>query len=236
MERVLEQLIERLTKAFGERLKSVILYGSAASGEREDKFSDYNILCVLREVTPRELADSNPIVHWWREQGNPSPLLLSEEEARNSADCFPIEFHDICERRRVLYGEDAMANVEIDDCFYRAQVEYELRSKLLRLRQKAAGLLKDKNNLRVLMADSVSTFCVLFRHALHLSGQPASFGKRKSVEEASAFFGLDQAPFMTLLDIREERIKPRDVDPAPLLASYMREIQKVIDAVDRLEK
>lgn len=236
MERLLEQLVDRLTKTFGVRLKSVILYGSAASGEREDRFSDYNVLCVLREVTPRELADSTAIVHWWREQGNPSPLMLSEEEVRNAADCFPIEFHDICERRRVLYGGDAVAELVIHDHFYRAQVEYELRSKLLRLRQKAAGTLTDKNNLRVLMADSVSTFCVLFRHAMRLTGAQAPFEKRGAVQAASAHFGFDAAPFLQLLDLRGNKVKPREVDPVPLLGHYMRQIQVVIDAVDRLEK
>ncbi|MGE5489249.1 MAG: hypothetical protein ACM3ZB_15650 [bacterium] len=236
MERLLEQLVDRLKKAFGVRLKSVILYGSAASGEREDRFSDYNVLCVLREVTPRELADSAAIVHWWREQGNPSPLMLSEEEVRNAADCFPIEFHDILERRRVLHGEDAVAGLVIHDHFYRAQVEYELRSKLLRLRQKAAGTLTDKNNLRVLMADSVSTFCVLIRHAMRLTGAQAPFEKRGVVQAASAHFGFDAAPFLRLLDLRENKVKPREVDPVPLLGHYMRQIQVVIDAVDRLEK
>ena len=39
----------------------------------------------------------------------------------------------------------------IDDSFYRAQVEHELRAKLLRLRQKAAGMLSDQDLLRRLL-------------------------------------------------------------------------------------
>ena len=152
MERVLTQLVERLTKAYGDRLKSVLLYGSAAVGDYHAKYSDLNVLCVLAEVTPRELEESGPILRWWREKGNPSPLMLSEEEIRNSTDCFPIEFHDIRERHRVLQGEDVVLNLEVDRCFYRAQVEHDLRAKLLRLRQKAAGLLgSDKDQLRELL-------------------------------------------------------------------------------------
>ena len=89
-----------------ERLRSVILYGSAAAGEHNEQFSDLNVLCVLARVTPAELADAEPIFKWWRALGNPSPLLLSEEELRTSTDCFPIEFHDMQERRRVLFGTD----------------------------------------------------------------------------------------------------------------------------------
>ena len=85
---------------------SVVLYGSAAAGEHNEHFSDINVLCVLTRVTPAELAGSEPIFKWWRALGNPSPLLLSEEELRTSTDCFPIEFHDMQERRRVLFGPD----------------------------------------------------------------------------------------------------------------------------------
>ncbi|HEY1204296.1 MAG: nucleotidyltransferase domain-containing protein [Bryobacteraceae bacterium] len=236
MERLLTQLVDRLKKAYGDRLKSVMLYGSAAAGDHHAKYSDINVVCILADVTPRELGESTAIVRWWREKGNPSPLLLTEEEVRDSADCFPIEFHDIRERHRVLYGEDFASGLEIDKRFYRAQVEHDLRAKLLRLRQKAAGVLGDANLLRTLLAESVSTFSVLFRHALLLHGVEAGFGKREVIEQARERFGIDAAPFLKLLDVREEKIKPRDIEPVPLLADYLKQIQTVIDAVDRLEK
>jgi predicted nucleotidyltransferase len=236
MERLLTQLVDRLKKAYGDRLKSVMLYGSAAAGDHHAKYSDINVVCVLADVTPRELGESTAIVRWWREKGNPSPLLLTEEEVRDSADCFPIEFHDIRERHRVLYGEDFAAGLEIDRSFYRAQVEHDLRAKLLRLRQRAAGVLADPNLLRNLLAESVSTFCVLFRHALLLHGAEAPFGKRDVIAQAAERFGMDAAPFLRLLDVREEKIKLKDIEPTALLADYLKQIQKVVEAVDRLEK
>ena len=88
----LKELVEKLESAYSGRLVSVILYGSAAAaaaGDHHRKFSDLNVLCVLKEITPRELADGEPVMQWWREQGHPSPLLMCEEEAHQSADCFP---------------------------------------------------------------------------------------------------------------------------------------------------
>ncbi len=236
MQDQLKQLVDRLQKTFGDRLVSVILYGSAAVGDHHGRFSDLNILCVLRQVTPRELGESEPIFRWWRNLGNPAPLLLSGDEVRTSTDCFPIEFHDIKEHHRVLAGEDMVAQVEIDYSFYRAQVEHELRAKMLRLRQKAAGVLSDAALLRRLLADSISTFCVLFRHALLLAGCEARWAKREVIDAAREKFGLDPAPFHALLDLREGKVKPRDLDAAPLLESYLKEIHVVVDAVDRLDK
>jgi predicted nucleotidyltransferase len=236
MERVLNQLVERLTKSYGERLVSVVLYGSAAVGDHHGRFSDINILCILREVTPRELNDSASVFQWWQKMGNPSPLLFGLEEFRTSTDCFPIECHDIRERHRILHGEDVVKDLEVDDSFYRAEVEHELRAKLLRLRQKAAGVMHARDLLLGLLADSVSTFCVLFRHALLLHGAEAAFEKRTVIDQVTARFGIEPSPFRALLDLREKKIKAREIQPGPLFESYLKQIQVVVDAVDRLEK
>ena len=234
MEQKLQDLVDRLKKAHQDRLVSVILFGSAASADHHGEFSDLNVLCVLTRVTPAELGASEPIFKWWRD-GNPSPLLLSEEEVRTSTDCFPIEFHDMQERRQVLFGQDVIEKLVIDRSFYRAQVEHDLRAKLLRLRQKAAGVLGDKQSLLRLMMESVSTFLVLSRHALLLGGIATGWQKRE-VSRHLAALQVDATPFDTLLDLRERKKKPGDVDVEPLFASYLKQIEAVVAHVDRLEK
>lgn len=231
---ILDQLVGKLQTALGPELVSVVLYGSAATGDHNEKFSDYNILCVLRQLGTSELRAAEPVFRWWREKGNPAPLLMTEEEVRTSTDCFPIEFHDIREHHRILYGPNLVAALEIDVSFYRAQVEHELRAKLLRLRQKASGVLSDKDVLTRMMADSIATFSVLFRHALLLAGQPGPASRRKIVAAAAEYFALDPAPLTTLLGIREGGARPRDVEPETLLAAYMKQVEKVVAAVDLL--
>src|SRR5580698_9514366 len=181
----LDQLVEKLRQALPDDLISVVLYGSAAVGDHDGKFSDYNVLCVLGRLTPAQLRATESVFRWWRGQGNPSPLLLTKHELETSTDCFAIEFHDIKEHHRILYGADVVSSLTIDRCFYRAQVEHDLRAKLLRLRQKAA--------------------CVLFRHALILHDDAAPAKKREVIARAQERFGIDPAPFYALLDQRGER-------------------------------
>lgn len=236
MQPALDQLVARLAKAHGDQLVSVVLYGSAAAGEHDKNFSDINILCVLREITPHELSASEAVFKWWRTQGHPPPLVLSEHEVETATDCFAIEFHDIKQRHRILHGKDVVSPLIVDNSFYRAQVEHELRAKLLRLRTKAAGILSDRDLLARLLADSISTFCVLFRHALLLHGVEAEPRKRAIIDQCRATFGIDATPFQQLIDAREDRIPLKKLDPEPLLGSYLRECSIVIDAVDRLDK
>ena len=236
MEKLLEQLVGKLAKRSESGWFRSCCTGRRAAGDHDGKFSDLNILCVLSRVTPDELRVSEEIFRWWRDQGSPSPLLLSEQELTTSADCFAIEFQDIQRQNRLLHGRDLVTGLAIGDVFYRAQVEHDLRAKMLRLRQKAAGMLSEPDLLRRLLLDSVSTFCVLFRHALMLHGVERPASKREVVRKTKENFGIDALPFEKLLDIREDRMKPRDVEPVALLGSYLLAISTVIDAVDRLEK
>jgi hypothetical protein len=235
MQKLLDELLDKLRKTFDQRLVSVILYGSAAGNDTQERFSDLNILCVLSQVTPAELADGEAVFRWWRGHGHPSPLLLSRVEVATSTDCFPMEFHDLAETRRVLHGEDVCRGLVIDTRFYRAIVEHELRARLLRLRQKAGSLMSDREVLTRLMADSVATFCVLGRHALRLAGRTAPARKRDVAAALESDLGIRVPSFYKLLDLREGVLKPRGIDPVPLLASYLTEIGALVALVDGLK-
>jgi hypothetical protein len=230
----LDQIVARLQSALDNRLVSVILYGSGATGDVQQGFSDLNVLCVLSEITPRELHAVAPVFRWWRGLGNPAPLLLTRTEFQTSTDCFAIEFRDIREQHRILYGEDVVSDLMVDDSFYRAQVEHELRAKLLRLRHKAAGVLGDRQLLSRLLADSLSTFCVLFRHSLILHGIEMGLGKRETIAKAAEQFRISTEPFDRLFEFRDGKAAGREVDFEKLLADYMQQISIVIEAVDRL--
>lgn len=229
----LEELVPKLELAFSGRLVSVVLYGSAASGQ-SDRFSDLNILCVLKEITPRELEEGEPVLHWWRELGHPSPLLMSEEEVTKSADSFPIEFRDMQQRRKVLYGPDPIEDLVVHDTHYRTQVEHELRSSLLRLRQHAASILSEPVALAGLCADSVTTFCVLGRHALILAGETPAEDRRAMVRQLGAAIDADMAAFESLLDIRESQ-QTAVPGITELFASYLVSIGKLVSFVDGLK-
>ena len=236
MEQQLKQLVEQLKKTFGDRLVSAILYGSAAVGDWIEKSSDLNVLCVLTQVSSRELGESEPIFRAWRNQGSPPPLLLTREEVLTSSDCFPMEFNDMKAHRRVLHGEDIIAQVDVDRSFYRAQVEHELRAKQLRLRQKAAEVLGKPDFLTKLLADSLSTFCVLGRHALILKGREPRWKKREVIADLEKVLGIRFEGFYAVLDVRAEGKRPADTSAVLLFEKYLREVDALVRFVDQLDR
>ncbi|BDC50711.1 hypothetical protein F183_A30270 [Bryobacterales bacterium F-183] len=235
MEQLLKELTSRLRSQYGQRLVSVVLYGSAADGSGEKEFSDLNILCVLDHVDAKALAASEPVFRWWRENKQPAPLLMSVEEVRASTDCFPIEFQDMRDRRRVLEGRDIVSELIIDFSFHRAQVEHELRTNVLKLRQQATPLLSKPADLLRLCAAALSTFCVLGRHALLLSGVRVNPRKREIIESLRGKLGRDFSAFETLLAVREGKPTGQDRDALALFDAYVSEIQSIAVFVDKLE-
>ena len=89
--------------------------------------------------------------------------------------------------------------MHIDLKYHRVQVEHELRSKLLRLRQQAAHVLSNPEALLKLCLDSVTTFCTLGRHALVAGGIHPKADRRAVVRQLAQTVPMDATPFEALL-------------------------------------
>ena len=236
MEKRLEEVVAKLHTALGERLLSVILFGSAAIGDQQQQRSDYNLLCVVSQLGVDELGRCGPIFRAWREQGNPAPLLLTADEVKTSTDCFPMEFQDMSDHRQVLYGEDVIAQLPVDRSFYRAQVEHELRAKQIRLRQKGADLLATPDRLKDLMADSLSTFCVLGRHALVLSGFEPKYRKAEILSALETTMQRQMTASNEILAVRSTGKSSGTASAAALFESYLGEMDALVRFVDALDR
>ncbi|MEO5951270.1 MAG: nucleotidyltransferase domain-containing protein [Chloroflexia bacterium] len=232
IEKKLGELVAQATKALGEQLESIVLYGSAARNEFDSGHSDLNVLILTRELNLAQLQLAAPFVKGWMEAGNPQPLLFTSEEFSRSADAFPIEIIDMQKAHRVLYGADPLAGMTVDATLHRAQLEHEIRSKLLRLRQKAMPILDSHKDLLRLMEDSVTTFLLFLRHMLILKGQDPPISRRALVAAAHGEGLIEPIPFAQLIDLREGKLSPKAVDSVQLFEDYLRQIQVLVASID----
>lgn len=230
----LNQLVQRLTTAAGNNLLSVVLHGSAAAEDFHPQFSDLNVLCVVNELSPAAMRALAPALGWWSAQKYPAPLFFTRAELQAAADVFPIEMLDIKERRKVLHGDDPFQQLQVSMALHRIQLEHELRTKLLLLRQHYMTVSGDPARVRHLLLDSVSNFLALFRHALIAMGETPPPNKLEAARRLSARAGFLPAPFEQLLQVRERKLKAEELDPDHVLAACMLAIEKVIQAVDSL--
>jgi hypothetical protein len=231
-----DALIEDLRETHGANLASVILYGSAATGDFQTSTSDYNLLIALNEIRPRDLRAAQAPLREWQRMGNPLPVYFTVSELQNAADVFPIEFHQMEKARVVLFGTDVLENLAISDQFLRHQTEYELRSKLIQLRRLYIPACQSVEKLAALMIESLSSFAALFRAVLILRGVEPPVKKPEILAATVRNLKIDGAPFEEILALRERGVPGAfdEVAANKLFSRYMREIENVIDAVDQV--
>ena len=78
-------LIGDLKATHGDNLASVVLYGSAASGDFVQTESDYNLLIALHRIAPEDLRLAQPPMREWQRLGHPLPVYFTFAELRDAA-------------------------------------------------------------------------------------------------------------------------------------------------------
>ena len=233
MEKLLEQLNDKLLVAAGDNLKALVLFGSAARGEYHERHSDLNVLCLLGRAKAEDIEALHEAAVWWEQKKFPAPQIFTLDELRASADIFAIELLDMKTHHKMIYGEDFFHELEVPMQLHRLQVERELRTNWVKLRQ---GILlaprKDQVLIR-LMDASVSTFVTLFRHALVVLGQNPPAARREVVADIARLAGSSPEAFLTVLDVREGKRQPRETNAQSTLKEYLELIEQVTDEVDR---
>ena len=234
----LDAFVDDLRATHGKNLVSVILYGSAAAGDFVPKQSDYNILIALQKIGPVDLRNAHACIREWVRLGNPVPVYFTVSELRDAVDVFPIDFHQMSAARKVLYGPDVLADMELSGKSLRLQAEYELRSKLIQLRRQYIPASVSVDGMKSLMAESLSSFTALFRAVLIIKGVTRPATKREVVALTAEHLGIDGTPFEKIFNIRENNFAPilDEVTANELFGEYMEQIENVIDAVDSIDK
>ncbi len=232
----LVKLVEGLKAAHGAQLVSIVLYGSAVMGDFDPERSNYNVLVVLETITPADLRAVRPLIEDWQARGHPLPLYFTREEMVDASDVFPMEFLDMSAAHRVLYGEDPFLGLEVSTVHLRHQIEYELRGKLIRLRELYIPASQSAERVTALMTDSIVSFVTLFRHVLRLFGiSEPPLKRREVVQRLGDSLSLEVTPFHAVLDLREAKRSLPLEEADRLFAAYVEAIRGVIERVDHLE-
>lgn len=229
-----ESLVAELRNAIGDDLRSVVLYGSAAAGDFVQGASDYDVLIVAKSLDVDTLQKLSGPIRAWIGSGNPPPQCFTPEELENSADAFPIEFLDMQQSRKLIYGADPLASLAIADDHLRLQLERELKGKLLLLRQKGMLVIDQPRELQNLLIASATTFLVLSRAALRLFQKEVPRQKVVALRELSKHLSLEIRPIVTLAEMREQKLDaPKtEAQVKTLFREYLATLEKLVAAID----
>jgi hypothetical protein len=229
----LEELVSQLRAAYGAALRSIVLYGSAAAGEHIAKRSDYNVLVIVDSLGPEHLAAASAASRAWADAGNPAPLTLTMPEWRGSADIFPMEYADILDRHRVLFGDSPFDGIQVDRNDLRLQLEQEAMGKLIKLRQGVLASGNDGQRQLELLAASVSAIMIVFRAFLRLHEIAPPTDNVALVETVGRQANFDAAPFARVVQHVRGKGSLKTSDVGPVLAGYLRGMEQLVSHLDR---
>ena len=220
--------------ALGDRLRCLVVHGSAAGDDWVAGRSDVNTALVLPAVTLDVLEAIAAVVARWRPRGFALPVVMDDEYLARAADTFPMELDDIRRQHRVLAGTDAFAGLTLEPAAIRRECEYEARGKLLRLRALFLETARVPEALEQLMVESLKTFLVVLRHLLRLRGVDAAHGYRAVLAAGERALG----PLPTMRRLLDHRAGDRHLRAEALRAefgAYLAEVERIVAAIDGVD-
>jgi len=224
----LEELVSQLKLAYGDGLRSVVLFGSAVAGEHNAKSSDYNVLVIVDTLPLARLRAVAAVSKAWAEDGNPPPLTFTASEWKSSSDIFPMEYADILERHRILFGDPPFDGIRVAPSDLRLQVEQQTMGKLLQLRQATMGAGGDSRLQLEVLEKSLSTLMVIFRGVSRLVGQAPSQDYEELTRILAQRAGFSAEPFARVIrHVRGTEKIPRE-SAAGILEGYLAAMERLV--------
>ena len=156
-----------LQHIFGERLQAVVAYGQPGADPAQ-------CLALVRSITAADLDECASRVGSWHRAGCATPLLLTKDEFAGSLDAFPIEYGEILDTHRMLFGVDPFAGLTIKTEDLRREFETLVKSHLVHLRENYVECAGRPSDVGALVAHAAPHFALLLRRLARLDGAPAA--------------------------------------------------------------
>ena len=202
--KIKEDFVPEVKKTFGDALKAVILYGSAARGTYVHGSSDINLLIIIREPDPEKIialgSDQAKLI----KKHHISIHILSEGESIRWADLLPMEYLDILEIGQTLYGENTAERLTITKKNLRHQVEERLRGNINALRQALIASRGSSRLLSQLLRESYGALTAPLRGLLRLKEtESGGLGEMELLDRIKEVYELDTKPLKEIYTFRE---------------------------------
>ncbi|MEO5656825.1 MAG: hypothetical protein ABIO65_02000 [Nitrospiria bacterium] len=231
--RVLDRAVAELKTRYGPDLTGAILYGSATGPEFLAGRSDLNLLVLLARVPLAALQAAREFSRAWRRH-RIRPLLMSPADVHRSLDVFPIEMLEIQAAHVTLYGDDPFGELRVRPADLRRQCECEFKRHVMRFRHAFIGGDGAADPAR-LLTESITGLVPLLRAFSRVAGGPSTPATRsETVMRAAQAAGFDPEPVLKVLELKRGGRRLSRADLSALAGAYLDQLERVVDATDRL--
>jgi hypothetical protein len=227
-------LTQDYLKVFDKDLVSLMIYGSTAAGQYIRGKSDINVLAVLTPAGLDKFTDVLDTVKFWRKRNVAIPLIMSQHSIKTAIDSYPIEFLGMKNSHVLIYGENILEGLNINQADLWLQIKRDICGKLLLLREGYLEAEGKPRRLRSLISKSLTALMAIFNAMLYFKHRKMQQGRREIIKEMEKTFTIDALVFMYCADIKEGKDKLSGVEVTDIFRNYLQEIHKICKIIDQL--
>ena len=188
----------------------------------------------LFELTAENLYDISKPVKKWVKGKNPIPVIMNRDEWYSSFDVYAIEYADIKENYRIIYGEDLIPTISINKYFLRLQCESELKSLLLKYKNNFLMNVKSDREMKKLLNNVIKTLLVIFRSVLRLHDSAVPYRAVDIIEFASNYLSFNKIVMSKIAKVRYENEDYTKQELLFIEAELVKDIQNILKQVDAM--
>ena len=226
--------MEKFLFVHGESIISVFIYGSATCGDYVKGASDVNSAIVFKNIGYSELKKSLQIVDKGIRHRINTPLFLTREHIMTSLDTFPIEFIEMKESHVVIYGEDVLADINIDPVNIRFVCEEQIKGKLIRMRQAYLEIGLREKGIEALIKESFTSLFPVLIGLLRVKGIAPLKTKKENIKALGDAFGIDTDILFAILADKQNDGKINGQDLESAFFQYIEQLEKLGNIADQL--
>lgn len=230
---LLKSYTKDVTKTYGSELEGIVLYGSAVRGEFIPGRSNLNIVLVMSSYDLAILKKYNGIHTRWSKEQVVVPLFLTAADIQSSASLFPLEYQDIHDCHRLLWGQDPFVGLHIDTRHLTVEVLQALRGNLLRLRQRLVEGRSTEEAITILLSLSITGLLPALRGLQRLLSRPVLSHGESLLKELESYLEVDLTGLRDALLLKRGQISPGQKEIPRLMDRYIECLTRLIAAVDK---
>lgn len=233
LQKVIDGFAGEIAALSGDGLESLVLYGSAVSGEYVPGRSDLNFLMVLKDADEAALSALIKPFKRWRKKGVGLPLIMDRADLTNSLDSFPMEFLEMKLAYKLISGRDVLSDLAIAPEHLRLQCEREVKGKLIQLRRGYLEFGEKSRDRDQLFRESIKSFLVIMRSMLWLERvDPVPVKGEEVIGAFEKKSGRRLPHCRKVLEFRAGRPKLAGPEAHSLFSGYLLEISGLAEWID----
>jgi len=230
---LLKRYIHDVTKVYGSELEGIVLFGSAVRGEFMPGRSNLNILFVMASYDLPLLKQYDGIHQRWSKEQVVVPLFLTAADLQSAASVFPLEYQDIQESHRVLWGQDPFVGLKIDSRYVGVGVLQALRGNLLRLRQRLVEGRSTEEAITILLSLSITGLLPALRGLQRLLNRPVLAHGEPLLKDIESQLALDLTGLRDALSLKRGHISPGQKEVPRLMDRYIESLTNLVAAAEQ---